>query len=312
MRIIHNLHDAEPDLDVILTIGTFDGVHLGHQHLLRRLIARARESGRLSAALTFFPHPRAVLQPDRELTYLSTPEERAALMAALGLDLLLLLPFERQLADTPAEAFARLLYDQVRMRELWVGEDFAMGRRREGDTAALRTIAAQIGFTLRTVPPLVVGDAPVSSTRIRRLLSEGQVAQVTELLGRSYTVSGHVLGGARRGRALGFRTANLCIPPQRAMPRDGVYAVWVMVDGQRHAGVANVGIRPTFDAGERLLEVHLLDFEGDLYGKPIQVAFVQRLRAEKRFADGVALAAQIRRDIGAARSALGLRVARDG
>ena len=310
MRILYRLQDVHPDHDVILTIGTFDGVHLGHQHLLRRLIARARESGRLSAALTFFPHPRAVLQPDNDLTYLSTPDERAALMADLGLDLLLLLPFERQLAAMPAEAFARQLYEQLHMRELWVGEDFAMGRHREGNTTALRTIATQIGFTLRTVQPLVIGNEPVSSTRIRRLLSEGQVAKAAELLGRNYTVSGHVMGGAHRGRSLGFRTANLCIPPERAIPSDGVYAVWVTVDERQHAGVANVGIRPTFDAGERLLEVHLLDFDGDLYNRPIVVAFVQRLRAEKRFADGAALAEQIRQAIRAARQVLGRKAIR--
>lgn len=305
MRTIHSLDDIALEQDVILTVGTFDGVHLGHQHLLRQLIDQARDGHRLGAALSFSPHPRAILQPDRELTYLSTPDERSSLMRSLGLDLLVLLPFNKTLAATPAETFVRALHERLRMRELWVGDDFAMGRGREGDIAALQAIAPRIGFALRTIKPLHVDGEPVSSTRIRNLLSEGHVDQAARLLGRHYAISAQVVPGAQRGRTLGFRTANLAVPPRRAMPLDSVYAVWVTVDGRRCAGVANVGIRPTFDAGERLLEVHLLDFDGDLYGRAAHVAFVRRLRPERRFHDGAALAEQIRHDIHATRSLLG-------
>ncbi|MBM3190088.1 MAG: bifunctional riboflavin kinase/FAD synthetase [Chloroflexi bacterium] len=305
MRLLHGLDGFAPDREVVLTIGTFDGVHLGHQHLLRELVSHAQQTERLSAALTFYPHPRAVLQPGARLTYLSTPEERAAIIESLGVGLLVLLPFSPQLAEMPAEDFVKLLYERLCMRELWVGEGFAMGRNREGNTAQLRAIAPQVGFTLRTVEPYLVGGEPVSSTRIRQLLAQGRVDQVAQLLGRDYAVSSYVIRGAQRGRTLGFRTANLSVSEERALPLDGVYAVRVTVDGQPYAGVANVGIRPTFDSGGRLLEVHLLDYEGDLYDCPIQVAFVQRLRAERRFDDGQALALQISRDIRAARIALG-------
>ena len=306
MRVVRSIEGLKLDRDVVLTIGTFDGVHRGHQHLLREIVERARRTCRLSAALSFHPHPRVVLRPVSQPTYLSTPAERAAILASLGLDLLIVLPFSRGLAETPAREFVAGLHRSLRMRELWVGDDFAMGRRREGDIAALGRVSREIGYVLHVVEPLCDGDGPISSTRIRQLLLEGRVRQAARLLGRNYAVVGQVIGGVRRGRRLGFRTANLKLPAERVLPANGVYAVWVTVDHVRLPGVANVGVRPSFDEEDRLLEVHLLDYESELYGQSIQTGFVRRLRAERRFEDTAELSSQIERDIGRARCYLGL------
>jgi len=290
--------------DVLLTIGTFDGLHRGHQSLLVRLVRCAQETGRLSVVLTFCPQPRLFLHPEMEPAYLTTQEEKAALLESLGVDVLLVLPFTRELADTSAEAFVGQLYDKLRMRELWVGVGFALGRGRAGNTSRLQAHAAQLGYVLRIIDPVCDGEQIISSTRIRRLLLKGQVADAARLLGRRHALAGRVTLGAKRGRSLGIRTANLRLDTEKAVPANGVYAVWVLLEGGSHQGVANVGVRPSFGGGERLLEVHLLDHEGDLYGKSLVVEFVQRLRPEICFADAPALVRQIRRDIDDARAVL--------
>ncbi len=304
MEITHSLRPDRAVGETVLTIGTFDGVHRGHQHLLRQVVARARATGRLSAAISFHPHPRAVLRPEIAPTYLSLPEERAAWVAALGLDLFIILPFTRELADLTAQAFVRQLCAGLHMRELWVGPDFAMARDREGDVPRLRQLAGECGYDLHVVEPLHDAAGPISSTRIRALLAGGQVAEAADLLGRPYSVSGEVIHGFARGRQLGFRTANIAPPAERLLPADGVYAVWVTVQGRILAGVANVGIRPSFDAGRRLIETHLLDYDGDLYGQPMAVAFAHYLRPELRFEDVGQLIAQVQADIVTARRLL--------
>jgi len=304
MKVLSSLENAKLDADAVVTIGTFDGVHRGHQYLVEQLVRRARETQRLSAVLTFHPHPRTVLSPDARPAYLSSPEERAAILGSLGLDLLVILPFTREVASTPAEAFIGQLYDKLRLRELWVGADFALGRGRQGNVSHLQLLASELGYTLQVIAPLYDGGEPISSTRIRNLLLKGRVEEVTRLLGRPYAVSGSVVKGVQRGRSLGFRTANLRLDPERAAPADGVYAVWAVVDGERHRGVANLGVRPSFGAGERLLEVHLLDYNGDLYGRKTVIEFVRWLRPEMRFDDASALVEQIRRDIVEAQAAL--------
>jgi len=313
MKIINNLDMAKTlpeivaqslDSGVLLTIGTFDGVHRGHQSLLRQLVCRAQETRRLSAVLTFCPQPRLFLHPKMEPAYLSTVEEKAALLESLGIDLLMLLPFNRELADTPAETFVRKLHDKLHVRELWVGAGFALGHGRSGDTARLQALASQVGYVLRVIDPVRDGGQAISSTRIRDLVLRGEVKDAARLLGRRYALSGRVRLGVQRGRSLGIRTANLWLEAQKAVPANGVYAVWVLADGERHQGVANVGVRPSFGGGERLLEVHLLDYEGDLYSKSLSIEFAQRLRPEICFADAAALVRQIHRDIDDARAAL--------
>lgn len=304
MSIYESLDLPRPERDVVLSIGSFDGVHLGHQHLLRSLVAQARATGRLSAALTFYPHPRAVLRPDQAPQYLTTQEERNELLLNLGLDLVVVLRFDRAMAATSGEDFVRLLYERLRMRELWVGSDFAMGRGRAFGVPELRALGERLGIALRVVPPYEHGGEPVSSTRIRNVLAAGEVAEARELLGRPVSFRGQVVEGARRGHRLGFPTANLPLDPHRAIPLDGVYVVWAVVDGCRYAAVANLGASPSFDSDTRLLEVHLLDYDGDLYGRMMTVEFVQRLRPVVRFEDLDGLVRQIDSDVRVAREVL--------
>lgn len=312
MIIYECLPEMPPPQGVALTIGTFDGLHRGHQKLLGELVAHARQVGLLSAALTFHPHPRTVLQAEVAPTYLLSLEERSRMLAEMGLDLLIVLPFTRALADTPAKDFMRDLCVRLGMRELWVGQDFALGRNREGNVQALQAFASRLGYRLHIVEPASEDGKPISSTRIRYLLAEGAVDRAAELLGRLYAVEAEVLHGAQRGRQLGFRTANLRLPLEFATPANGVYAVWAIVEGEaRRGAIANIGIRPSFDAGLRLLEVHIFDYEGDLYGKRLRVEFVKRLRPERRFEAAEALIAQVRQDIEEARCILQAAIARE-
>jgi riboflavin kinase / FMN adenylyltransferase len=288
----------------VLTIGTFDGVHRGHQHLLSQLVWRARTCGRTSIILSFDPRPRNVLNPQSQITYLSTPQERAELMAPLGVDKLLIVPFTQALAETPAEVFVRVLHERLGMRELWVGSDFAMGRGREADVPRLQELGEAIGFRCRTVEPLRIDGHIVSSTRIRRLVIRGEVEEAARLLGRPYSVSAHVARGDQRGRSLGFPTANLHVAADRTMPADGVYVVRATVQNAHYGGVANVGVRPSFGGGGKVLEVHILDFEGNLYDSDLIVHFVRFLRPERRFERVEALVEQMTRDAAQARELL--------
>ena len=304
MKVVGDISSVDHSRDVVLTIGAFDGVHCGHQALLRAMVQRAQSQDMLAAVLTFYPHPREVLQPGVPLRYLTTDVERARLFEALGVDLLLLQAFDRDLAATAARVFVRRLCQELRMRELWVGPDFALGRGRQGDVGELARLAPELGYQLTVVGRVDVGDQSVSSTRVRALLEKGDVAGVSHLLGRQYGVDGIVRYGAQRGRRLGFRTANLRIGPLCSCPENGVYAVWGQVDEAWYPGVANLGRRPSFDHGERLLEVHLFDFDGMLYGRHLRVLFVERLRGERRFEDADQLVAQVQHDMDTARGIL--------
>ena len=304
MQVVYTLCDARVDRDVVLTIGTFDGVHLGHKDLIVHLVHRAAETHRVSAVLTFDPHPRAVLHPEEAPAYLSSPGERIATMESLGLDLLVVLPFTRSTADNSARDFMQRLVRQLRVRELWVGDGFVLGRDREGDTMSLRELGTRLGYSMRVVEPVRIDGLAISSTRIRKLISRGRVADAARLLGRHYALTGKVVHGSGRGRGLGLRTANLQVPPNRAMPSHGVYAVWATTRGDIHRAVVNVGTRPSFDNGKRSVEVHILDFGADLYDDELRIEFVRYLRAERRFKTAAALVAQVRCDIVEARAAL--------
>jgi len=304
MQIIDDLSQAHLDKDTILTIGAFDGVHRGHQYLIGQLLQRARQTHRLAGLITFHPHPSAVLSPRNPTRYLTTPGEKAALLERLGLDILAILPFNKEMAQTLARDFIEMVSRQLRMRELWVGKDFALGYGREGAPDVLRALGQEMGFSVETITPLIWKGEIISSTRIRSLLFRGQVRKAAELLGRYPSLAGEVVRGAQRGRCLGFPTANLEVRAERAIPANGIYAVYTVLGKERYQGVANVGVRPSFDNGERTVEIYILDFEANIYGYDLVVEFVQRLRPEKRFTDIKDLTTQIEKDIVQARRIL--------
>lgn len=288
---------------VYLTIGNFDGVHRGHQFLVSKLVAAAQRDDGLAGLLTFDPHPLAVLRPEAMTPRLTSIEERAALVEALGLDFVLTLPFTRETAAMPADAFMQMLTAHLPVRQLWIGPDFALGRERTGTAAHLAALGATLGYRVQVVQPFEInGGTPVRSSRVRALLAEaGAVAEAAVLLGRPYQVWGQVKEGARRGRRLGFPTANLALPADRLVPAHGVYACWAWRGDTGYPAVVNIGVRPSFDNGEPSVEAYLLGFSSELYGETLGLSFIQRLRAEQRFPDVAALVAQIRTDAEAAR-----------
>ncbi|MGQ9675906.1 MAG: bifunctional riboflavin kinase/FAD synthetase [Chloroflexota bacterium] len=302
-------HEAEPfeifvDRDVVLTIGVFDGVHLGHQHLIGQVVSRAKELGCLSGAMTFDKHPQAVLRGQVGPIYLTTVAEKMALLQNQGLDIRLLLHFDRQVADLTARQFISRLCQRVKLRELWVGPDFALGRRREGTVALLQNIGGEQGFTVHTVPPMQVDGQVVSSSLIRQKLMAGDVRAAARLLGRFPRLTGEVVEGARRGRTIGFPTANVDVPRDIVLPADGVYAVCAHLGDRTYEGVTNIGVRPSFDNGQRTIEAHLLDFDVDIYGQVLSLEFIDRLRGETRFDSVEGLVCQIKRDVAQAQEVL--------
>ena len=296
------------DRESVLTVGSFDGIHVGHQALIGQIVARARSQDRLAGLITFDPHPAAVLYPERPLHILTTIEEKVSLVASSGLDVIGILAFTPQLAATPPRAFVQRLRERMRMCELWVGPDFALGRDRTGDLHVLRRLGGELGFAVHDIP-YVTGGGPevarqgerVSSSYIRALLHQGQVTQAARLLGRHYGLTGRVVHGARRGRDIGYPTANLAVSPQRVVPANGVYATYVGLGSNWHPSVTNVGVRPSFDDGARSIEAHILDYSGDLYGREVALTFVARLRPELRFGGVQALIDQMGRDVQDAR-----------
>ncbi|NPV06629.1 MAG: bifunctional riboflavin kinase/FAD synthetase [Anaerolineae bacterium] len=287
----------------VLTIGVFDGLHVGHQALIGETVASARGQGLLAACLTFFPSPDVVLR-GQEPRYLLPLTERVELMSALGLDLIIVTKFGPEMAAMGAAEFMQRLGYSFRPRQVWVGEDFALGRQREGNLEALATIGRELGYELCVVPRCRVGDEVVSSTLVRRYLAEGRVARVAELLGRAYTVSGPVVPGAGRGRSLGYPTANVAVDQHKLLPADGVYCARLEWNGRSAPAVVNIGVRPTFEGSARTVEAHALDFGGDLYGERLTVAFLERLRGETRFPGAHELVAQLARDVEEARRVL--------
>lgn len=305
MRIYDDLSDLNLERDTMLTIGAFDGVHKGHQQLIHEFVSEAHRTGRLAALLTFHPHPGAVLFPDDPPRYLTTPGQKAAILERMGLDILVILPFDRRLASTPAHDFIESIQEPLRIREIWVGEGFALGRGREGDVNQLSRWGETLGFSVRAIRPYPEDGGVVSSTRIRKLIAEGDVGAAARLLNRYYTIAGEVVHGAGRGRkVLNIPTANLEVRLNRAIPANGIYAVFAALGDERYQAVANIGHRPSFDNGHRNIEVHILDFDEDIYGCDLVVEFVQFLRPEERFEQCADLVSQIHRDIEQAREVL--------
>lgn len=292
--------------DRAVTVGVYDGVHLGHRHVFDLLARRAAELGGLeTAVVTFDPHPLAVVDPERTPPLLTTIEHRLELFADLGIDLTAVMEFDEGIRSLTAAGFAaEVLQGVLRARLVVVGEDFRFGRDRIGNVASLAELGDGHGFAAE-IAPLAGGDQPLSSTLVRALLAEGDAAGAAAALGRPHELRGVVVPGDGRGQEIGFPTANVALPPGLAVPRRGVYAVRAGVSGGPwRDGVANLGVRPTFAGEEEVLEVHLLDGRPDLYGAELRVAFVDRLRDERRFEGIGALTAQIGADVAAARAVL--------
>jgi riboflavin kinase/FMN adenylyltransferase len=291
----------------VVTVGTFDGVHLGHQDVLARLVQRAGAAQLPSLLVTFEPHPLEVLNPAAAPLLLTTRAEKLAVLESVGLDYVAVVPFTPEFAAQSAEEFVdRGLLERFRMRELLIGHDHGFGRGREGDVDTLRALGATRGFKVDVVPPVETEDGqPISSSRIRRAVATGALGEAEAALGRPYAVSGHVVPGEARGRTLGFRTLNVQPGSSRKLlPPDGVYAVDVGTPLGRYGGMLNLGGRPTFGDERRTIEAHLFDADGDFYGAFVEVAFVARLRDTMRFDGPAALMAQLAADERAARLAL--------
>lgn len=289
-----------------VTIGVFDGVHRGHQHLITAMVEAAHTAGSTAIAVTFDPHPATVLgrKPPPLLT---TPTERADLLAALGLDVLVILPFTPALARTSAADFVAALVQHLRLAELWGGPDFALGYRREGDIPCLQRLSARWSFAMRVVEPLMWEGALVNSSRVRAALKAGDLPQATGCLGRPYRLTGTVVHGRGAGRTMGIPTANITPPPERLIPAGGIYACLAHTERLgTHPAVINVGTRPTFAGHTLVVEAHLLDFDADLYGQTLALDFIARLRDERAFPSVEALVEQIHRDIAQARDVLGV------
>lgn len=304
------LLDADPlgwesDRLSAVAIGVFDGVHLGHREVLGRLAERARERDLQTVALTFDPHPLEFVAPERAPRLLTTIDQRFRLLAESGIDVVGVLPFP-QIRDMPPRLFAmEVLSLRLRARLIAVGRDFRFGRDREGDVQFLRAVGAEAGFDVYSIDMVGEHDGEVvSSSRIRGLVNEGDVAAAARLLGRPHSVGGIVVHGDGRGGSIGFPTANVHVPNRLAVPGDGVYAAWAETGGARHPAVVNIGVRPTFGLDTRAVEAHLLDFEGDLYGEELTLAFVARLRDETRFDSIEALVSQIDADVQRGREVL--------
>lgn len=303
MRVLRGF-DAWPRERLHLAIGVFDGVHRGHQQLIGRLREKASAQGGLAVAASFDPLPIEVLAPGAPPSALSDATERAALLSAAGADAVVMFRSEPAFFAMAAKEFIDRLHSAGDVRRIVVGEDFRFGRDREGDVGLLAALAGELGIDVEIVAPVEALGEVISSTRIRNMLVAGDVRDAGELLGRSYAVRGRIVHGDKRGRALGYPTINVATPPARLLPRDGIYATWVSVGSQRRPAATSLGVRPTFGAGERVLESFILDVSADLYGEAVEMAFVERLRDELRFDSAQALVEQIARDVEATRRAL--------
>ena len=291
-----------------VTIGTFDGVHRGHQYVIERLIRRAKELRLRSVVVTFHPNPRAVLRPESAPGELSSLPERVSLLESLGVDLVVPLTFDAGLAQLRAAEFTDLLTGDLAMRHLLIGPDFALGNRREGTPERLTEIGGESGFTVELLDALTDGSLDrVSSSAVRRALGAGDVAAAEAMLGRPYSVTGRVARGFRRGREIGFPTANVAVLPPCVIPADGVYVTTAIVGGESHAAATNIGNNPTFDNPDRSVEAYILDFDRDIYDQDLRLLFLQRLRGEERFDSVDALTAQIERDVAETRAVFSAR-----
>ena len=298
------LASAAPGKETVVTVGVFDGVHQGHRHLLRQVVDAAGGQY-IPTVVTFSNRPITVLNPGTQPSYLTTVEQRVDLIKQQGIDLVVCLEFTLELAEVTAAEFAELLAASLKMKGLILGPDSALGKDRKGDLEFMKKQGDQLGFWARSVEPLEIEGQLVKSRRIREAVANGNMAACPELLGRNHHLSGTVVVGDQRGRTLGFPTANIEVDDQLLLPGDGIYATWAIIDGKRHQSATSIGIRPTFGLTQRLVEVFVMDFNDDLYGKTVGVEFINKVRDQEIFDGLEALIRQIKQDVDDCRQVLG-------
>jgi riboflavin kinase/FMN adenylyltransferase len=303
MRLFHGTDNAEIQRPTVLTLGVFDGLHLGHQLIMRTVVDRARETGAIPTVITFDPHPRAVLHPESSPPLLQTLDQKVEGFGVMGIEQTIVIRFDEAFSQIPAEDFLRdVVKDRLQAKEVYLGCGFAFGHNREGNIELLRRVSDELGFFADEVPELRIRNQRVSSSKVRALLLAGKVNLARRLLGRPYGVEGRVERGAERGASLGFPTANLH-PRNRVIPRNGVYVTGTLIDGEWRRSVTNIGVRPTFTADrEPSVETFVINWTGDLYGDVVRVRFLHRLRDERKFSSVVELKAQIDKDVERAQS----------
>jgi riboflavin kinase/FMN adenylyltransferase len=305
MQVFHGIEAIQHKFkNPAITIGNFDGVHMGHQALFRRVKQWAGELNGESIVVTFDPHPMEVLFPKKAPSFITSHRQKLELIASCGIDATIVIPFNHEFAQISAREFVEvILVEKIGTRAIVVGNDYRFGHSRVGDIPFLRQLGEQYGFKVEIVTAIRMDDIPVSSTSIRQMIANGNIREANMLLGRPFEVSGTVIEGRKRGVGLGFPTANIRMPAV-ASPRTGVYVVEAEVDGKRYGGAANLGYNPTFGDVELSLETHLFDFNQDIYGKPITIRFIDRLRDEKRFSGPEELRSQIEKDVETAKRIL--------
>ena len=298
MLIIKNLDEINHKFDnAVVTIGNFDGVHLGHREIFRRVRMAAAVLNGVSVVITFSPHPLKLLPSRKSLRLITTYEEKETLIAASGLDCLIVIPFTEEFAAITADEFVRsVLVDSVGMKKLIIGYDYAFGRNREGNVTLLRQLGKDLGFELEVLEPIGMGDLVYSSTGIREMIGEGRVREVVSLLGRHFSVKGIVVHGHHRGKGIGFPTANL-ETGNELIPKNGVYAVKVELDGKVFDGACNIGFNPTFGDSGTSIEVFIVDYKGEIYGRVLRLYFIERIRDERKFQDTADLKDEIGHDV---------------
>lgn len=304
MRIIHDLQQANIGSETALTIGAFDGLHLGHQELLRRLVRRAKQTQRLSGVVTFDPLPRAILSPASNLICLTTMEDKIELLEQWGLDLLVILPFTPELARTSARDFVQGLCAHLRMKELWVGWNFALGYGREGNVRMLKKLGKEMGFRVHVIAPVTDGEIAISSTQIRNLLASGKIAEATQMLGRYYQVRALVRSEVQYDKQLGLASMYVQFVPHCALPASGVYAAYAVIQGQPYPAIVDNNFETTSAGKESRSRIYLLDFRGDLQSQEIRVQFVEQLHQQPYSTAVSAQRTNVQKDIARAREVL--------
>jgi len=303
MKIFHGTENANIMRPTVLTLGVFDGLHLGHQRIMTTVVERAGEVGAVPTAITFDPHPRAVLHPESAPPLLQTLDQRLANFEVLGIEQAIVIAFDREFAAQPAEEFlSNIIRDRLHAKEVYLGKGFAFGRNRGGNIELLRSVSDKLGFFADEVGEVTLRGQRVSSSKIRGLLAEGRVNLARRMLGRPYGVEGVIVRGNRRGHTIGFPTANLR-PHNRVIPKFGVYATATLVDGIWRKSITNIGVRPTFESTtEPSIETYIFDFDDELYGDVLRVRFLHRIRDERKFGGIDELKSQIEKDTSRARN----------